>query len=537
ARYRRLKGDDVLYVCGSDEYGIAICMSAEKAGRTPQQQVDHFHVINKDLFNRLHFSFDHFSRTTWEGHKVPVQRYFLDLLENGYIEKRTTEQLYSTVDERFLADRYVVGTCPKCGFESARGDECTRCGESYEATDLLNPRAADSGSTLVKRETQHWFLLLDKLKEPLKEWLSKKEWKTNVQRSVANALDELRPRAITRDLEWGIPVPLPDAEGKVLYVWFDAPIGYISASMEWAELQGDPDRWKSYWTDPESELVQFIGKDNLFFHALLFPAMTLGQNAPYKTVDELPANEFLNLEGRQFSKSEGWMIDLDTFFERFTADQIRYTLAANAPESSDSEFTWEDFQRRCNTELVGKFGNLANRVLTFAHKRCEGRAPEVLESDLEGEDRAFLQSCLALLKAVDEEYSHFSLRHATHSLMELAQAGNGYFDKKQPWIDARSEENHPRMRTTIACCLQCLKALALAAAPIIPEAAQRLWKMLGCEGSVHEVSWTEEFSLVLPANQALGEVEVLFSKVEDEVVEEELEKLMALKQAMGGSQA
>src|SRR5579862_125579 len=366
ARFERLKGNDVLYVCGSDEYGVAITLNAELAGRTPKQHVDIFHEIIKNYFTKLNFSFDHYSRTTWPGHVKTTQEFFRDLLENGYIEEKVTDQLFSEADNRFLADRYVVGTCPKCAFPEARGDECQRCGASYEATDLIQPRSKLTGASLIRKSTKHWFLRFDLFKEKLAQWIAEKEWKPNVINFAKGYIDDLKPRAITRDSDWGIPIPLPHTEGKVFYVWFDAPIGYISAVREWAELKGTPDAWKNYWLDPKTKLVQFIGKDNIPFHAVFFPAMLMGQNQPYKLVDELPANEFYNLEGRQFSKSDGWYIDLDAFFKQFTTDQIRYAIASNAPETSDSEFSWKDFQMRCNSELLGKYGNLVNRTLVFA---------------------------------------------------------------------------------------------------------------------------------------------------------------------------
>ena len=277
--------------------------------------------------------------------------------------------------DKFLADRYVVGTCPRCGYENARGDECPECGASYEATDLKNPRSKLTNAPLILKPTKHWFLLLDKFKDRLSKWLETKDWKPNVINFVKGYIQEMHPRAITRDSTWGVPVPLPNTEGKVLYVWFDAPIGYISATMEWALKKGSPDLWKTYWQDPQTKLVNFIGKDNIPFHAAIFPAMTMGQNQPYKLVDELPANEFYKLEGRQFSKSDGWYIDLDDFFKRYTPEQIRYAIASNAPETSDSEFTWKDFQNRCNSDLLGKYGNLVNRVLVFAKNNCGNMCP------------------------------------------------------------------------------------------------------------------------------------------------------------------
>ena len=429
ARFQRLIGSDVLYICGSDEHGVAITLSAELAGRTPKEHVDYFHQVLKDFFQKMNIDFDHYSRTTWEGHVEPSQTYFKQLLKNGYIEEKVTNQLYSEKDQRFLADRYVMGTCPKCGFEEARGDECPKCGASYEATDLKKPRSKLTGASLSLKATKHWFIRFDLFKDQLSRWIKKKNWKSNVVNFAQNYIDDLKPRAITRDSDWGIPVPLEGAEGKVLYVWFDAPIGYISATKEWALKKGDPEAWKRYWCDEKTKLVNFIGKDNIPFHAIFFPAMTMGQDEPYKTVDELPANEFYNLEGKQFSKSAGWYIDLEEFFKHFSADQIRYAIAANAPETQDSEFSWKDFQMRCNSELLGKYGNLINRVLVFTQNKCEGVMPPY--GDLKHEDEVFLEKIHELTQAIYEAYSHFHLRKATQLIMELAQEGNVYFDTKK----------------------------------------------------------------------------------------------------------
>lgn len=523
ARYQRLRGNDVLYLCGSDEYGIAITLSAELAGRTPKEHVDLFHSVNEAFFKKLNISFDHYSRTTWSGHVETVHQYFLDLLANGYIEEKVTDQLFSEADQRFLADRYVTGTCPKCGYGSARGDECTRCGAAYEATDLMDPRSKLTGASLVRKPTKHWFFLLDRFKDKLLSWLSTKHWKPNVVHFVKSYIEELRPRAITRDSSWGIPVPLEGAEGKVLYVWFDAPVGYISAAREWAQRVGQPDLWKQYWCDPETKYVQFIGKDNIPFHAAIFPAMTMGQNQPYKLVDELPANEFYNLEGKQFSKSEGWYIDLEDFFTHFSADQIRYAIASNAPETSDSEFMWKDFQQRCNAELVGKLGNLVNRTLVFLQRQCQGYVPS--RNEMEAVDGAFLDKVSALGQEISEAYEAFRLRRASSLLMELAQAGNVYFDAKQPWKDAKDPEKRHRLETTLACCLECVKALAIVAFPILPEASGQLWKMIGGEGEVGLLRWDSALETPLAAGRKLVEPKILFQKVEDSQIEEEIAKL------------
>ncbi len=523
ARFERLKGNDVLYICGSDEYGIAITLSAEMAGRTPKEHVDMFHEVNKNFFKQLNFSFDHFSRTTWPGHVKTTQQFFKDLLANGYIEEKITEQLYSEQDKKFLADRYVVGTCPKCGFAEARGDECQKCGASYEATDLINPRSKLTGSPLIRKPTKHWFLRFDLFKDKLNEWISKKSWKPNVINFAKGYIDELKPRAITRDMQWGIPLPLPGTEGKVLYVWFDAPIGYISATQEWAQLHDKPDAWKDYWLDPKTYLVQFIGKDNIPFHAVFFPAMIMGQNTPYKLVDDLPANEFYNLEGRQFSKSDGWTIDLESFFKQFTADQIRYAIASNAPESQDSEFSWKDFQSRCNSELLGKYGNLINRTLVFAYNNCERKIPEI--KHLHEQDQQFLDKIRQLAKDAEEAYSSFRLRKASQVVMELAQLGNVYFDSKKPWIANRSALTHQDMFNTIACCIECLKVLALISFPIIPETAEKVWKMLGFQTPLAAAKWDDVVNSVLESGQELPEPQILFTKVEDDVIQKEIEKL------------
>lgn len=528
ARFQRFKKQDVLYICGSDEYGIAISLSAEQAGRSPQAHVDHFHSINKALFNKVGMSFDHYSRTTWPGHVEPTYQYFNDLLANGFIDDRETEQLYSEQEGRFLADRYVVGTCPRCKYDQARGDECTHCGGSFEATDLIQPRSKLTNSPLTLKTTRHWFLRLDLFREKLNTWLDSKNWKPNVINFIKSYVQELRPRAITRDTPWGIPLPLPEGNGKVLYVWFDAPIGYISATKEWAELQGTPESWKEYWCDQDTRLVQFVGKDNIPFHAAIFPSMTMGQNMPYKLVDDLPANEFYKLEGRQFSKSDNWFIDLEDFLSRYSADQLRYAIASNAPETADSEFTWKDFQLKCNGDLVGKFGNFIHRTLSFVQLHCGGKIPP--RGELLPQDSQFLDDVAKLIEKAEGAYETFRLRGATGAIMEMAAAGNVYFDSKRPWQDAKSEETRSRMYTTISCCLECVKSLAAICLPIIPEAAAKIWKLLGFDTSLDSQGLDEVKTLQLLVDKKLPEPQVLFSKIEDKQIEMEIAKLMELNQ-------
>lgn len=527
ARYERLKGSDVLYICGSDEYGIAITLSAEQANRSPQEHVDIFHHVIKELFSQINLSFNHYSRTTWQGHIATVQQFFTDLLNNGFIEERVTDQLYSEQENQFLADRYVVGTCPHCGFQEARGDECQKCGASYEATDLLNPKSKLTQSSLVRKPTRHWFLLFDAFKQRLDEWLSKKEWKANVVNFAKKYVENLKPRAITRDMSWGVPLPLPNTEGKVFYVWFDAPIGYISATKEWAELQGDKAAWEKYWLDPQTHYVQFVGKDNIPFHAVFFPAMEMGQNIPYKMVDELPANEFYNLEGKQFSKSDGWFIDLESFFKNFTADQIRYAIASNSPETGDTEFTWKDFQQKCNSELLSKYGNFVNRTLVFAHKQWQGSIPS--RKEIDSIDQQFLDKIQTLAKEADVAYSQFRLRRASQIFMELAQEGNIYFDAKKPWKSAKDPLHHQDMANTISCCLECIKVLALLSFPILPQSAETIWSLLGFSGSISQVLWNDVLTADLPISHRLQEPKLLFARVEDALIESEIQKLRSLK--------
>jgi len=528
ARFQRQNGKDLLFICGSDEYGIAITLSAQLAGRTPKEQVDHFHAINKALFARLQISFDHYSRTTWSGHVETTQAFFNDLLANGYIEERESDQLYSEKEQMFMADRYVLGICPKCSFEKARGDECTRCGASLEATDLKEPRSAVTGSPLLLKRAHHWYLRFDLFKGKLKEWISTRMWKANVLNFAKNYIDDLRPRAITRDSSWGVPVPLKEAKGKVFYVWFDAPIGYISATREWAELQKESEAWKRYWCDPKTKLINFVGKDNIPFHAVFFPAMILGQNQPYKIVDELPANEFLNYEGRPFSKSEGWTVDLDAFFKKFTVDQIRYALAANAPETQDSEFTWKDFQMRCNSELLGKWGNFVHRTLVFVKNHAFGEVPD--PGLLAPEDDAFLHKIDALVQETKAAYEGFHLRKASQLVMELATAGNVYFDAKQPWKCVKDEALRPFLHHALYCSLQCIRCLACISFPIIPAASERVWMMLGEKKRLSQLSWDALLKERIRPGQKILSPQILFEKVEDAAIEEEMTKLSGLTQ-------
>lgn len=523
ARFRRLQSDDLLYICGSDEYGVAITLSAELAGRTPQEQVDHFHAINKDLLQKMRISIDHYSRTTCPEHEPIVQDFFTTLLKNGFIEEKVSKQLYSEEEKRFLADRYVMGECPKCHFKEARGDECPKCGGNYEATDIINPVSKMTKSKLGLKQTNHWYLRLDLFKERLLAWLETLDWKSNVVNFIKPYIEDLRPRAITRDATWGVKIPLANTEGKVLYVWFDAPIGYISATQEWARLQGDKDRWKDYWLDEKTKYVQFIGKDNIVFHAMFFPAMQMGQDIPYKLVDQLPANEFLNLEGKQFSKSSGWYIDLADFLQKFSVDSLRYTLAANAPENQDAEFTWSDFQMRVNTELVGKFGNFVHRVLSFLTTKMDSKIPEC--HDYEDADNEFWERIASITKEMAICYDAFKVRKASQLLMELCSLGNAYFDQSKPWELLKDKRNTEHLNTVMYCLLTAIKAIAVVSFPIVPDTASKIWNMLGFKTSLETVNWKVALAEDLEPGIVLQKPVILFEKIEDDVVKAEMEKL------------
>ena len=516
ARFQRLLGKEVLYICGSDEYGIAITLNAELAGMGYQEYVDMYHKLHKDTFNKLGISVDFFSRTTNSYHPAIVQDFYRNLQEKGVIGNQITEQLYSEEEEMFLADRYVVGTCPKCGFDRARGDECQQCGADYEAKDLKDPRSKLTGGALTLRKTEHAYLHLERMKEELLAFVENIYLRPHMRNFVVDYIKNLRPRAVTRDLSWGIPVP--GLENKVFYVWFDAPIGYISGTMDWAASIGDPEAWKKFWLDDQVTYTQFIGKDNTSFHAVIFPAMEMGQTIPYKKVDALVTSEFLLLEGFQFSKSEGNFIDMDAFLETYSLDKLRYVLAAIAPETSDSEFSFQEFKTRCNSELVGKFGNFVNRVLAFAVKND---CTELSNPQLEQKDLEFIAEAQALVKEAANHYQQYSLRKASSTLMELAALGNGYFNDQAPWKLAK-EGNRNRVQAILFCACYCQKLLALISYPIMPETALKIWEMISPR-SLDLTSqdpdrlqslWTEAFFDYSKEAFSLKEPELLFTIVE-----------------------
>ncbi len=520
ARFQRMQNKKVLFLSGSDEYGLPITLNAEKEGKTYQEYIEFFHTLNASLLASMQISFDHYSRTTNQFHKPLVQEMFLEMEKNGYIEKKKKNHLYSSKEGKFLADRYVVGVCPKCSYEKARGDECPQCGASFEAEQLIKPRSSLTGSSLVLKESLHWYLRLDLFKEKLLLWIKEKPWKESVLSFAKNYIEELRPRAITRDSSWGVEVPLKEAKDKVFYVWFDAPIGYLSATQEWAEKIGEKEKWKEFWEDPEVCYVQFIGKDNIPFHAAFFPAMLLGLKKPYHLVDVLAANEFFLLEGKQFSKSEGWFVDLASFLKRYTSDQLRYALCANAPETADSEFSFKDFQRRSNSELLGKLGNFVHRTLLFC-KKVWGDEPLPKISLLE-EEKKFIREARALCEKVAFCYESFSPRRACQEIMNLAQKANVYFDATKPWVLFKREEDREKLYSVLYSFLECVKLLAISSFPIIPESASKIVQFLGLEGLL-QGSWKEAIQKKIEG--PLQTPTTLFQKIEEAQMEKELENL------------
>lgn len=474
ARFLKNQQKQTLFICGSDCYGVAITLKAELEGRTPLAHANYYHRINKELFEKMGISFDHFSHTMTEDHKRRTQEFFLDLLHNGYIEKKSIFQLYSEGEKRFLADRYVQGKCPKCHFLEARGDECTSCGASFEATDLIDPISKLTGSKLILKETEHYFLKLDLFKGWLQEWIADKNWKGSTLNFSKNLVKDLKPRCITRDLDWGVPLPTEDGEGKVLYVWFDAPIGYISAT---ADL--DPSLVKEYWEDLSVRYLSFIGKDNTVFHTLFFPAMIRGQNKEYKQVDEVIVNEFLNIEGAKFSKTAGNAIDLDFLLSKIQPDVLRFYLAQIAPEHQDADFRIDDLILRTNAELLGKVGNYCHRVMTFIYQKHEKKVP--LLENLTKEDNEFIEGVKTLIQKGKEAYEAFSIKKASEILLELATLGNRYFDHQKPWSLAKKGEDNSRLSAVLSTAFMGVKGLAVLMYPIMPATALRLWHMMNIE--------------------------------------------------------
>lgn len=528
ARYLRLQGKDVAFICGSDEHGVAISMKARKEGITPQEVIDKYDGIIRQSFKDFGISFDNYSRTSAKIHHDTASEFFKKLYDAGKFIEETTEQLYDEQANQFLADRFVTGTCPKCGNEEAYGDQCEKCGTSLNATDLINPKSTITGSKPVLKSTKHWFLPLNEYDAFLREWVlegHKNDWKPNVYGQVKSWVEGgLEPRAVTRDLDWGIDVPVAGAEGKKLYVWFDAPIGYISSTKEWAAREGKD--WEPYWKDADTKLVHFIGKDNIVFHCVIFPAMLKAEGS-YILPDNVPANEFLNLEGNKLSTSKNWAVWLHEYLQDFPEkqDALRYALTANAPETKDNDFTWKDFQARNNNELAAIFGNFINRVVVLTNKYYEGVVPTPNEfTEVDEQTLAELKAYPAVIASSIERYR---FREALGELMNVARLGNKYLADEEPWKMVK--ENPERVKTQMYVALQIASALAILAEPFLPFTSAKLTKILNIELN----NWNLDFSqwnVTKPGHQ-IGQAEILFAQIEDTEIQKQLDKLEASKQA------
>ena len=571
-RYLRMKGEDVLFVCGSDEHGVPITIKAKKEGVTPQDIVDRYHTLIKSSFAGLGINFDIYSRTSSQVHAQMASDFFRKLYEDGKFIVKESEQYYDEQAKTFLADRYITGTCPRCGSEGAYGDQCEKCGATLSPDELINPKSALSGSALVKKATKHWYLPLDEYEKWLGEWIldGHKEWKTNVYGQCKSWIDGgLQPRAVSRDLDWGVPVPVEGAEGKVLYVWFDAPIGYISNTKELL-----PQTWEKWWKSQDTKLVHFIGKDNIVFHCIVFPSM-LKAHGGYILPDNVPANEFLNLEGDKISTSRGWAVWLNEYLQELPGkeDVLRYVLCANAPETKDNDFSWKDFQTRNNSELVAIFGNFVNRAIVLTHKYFGGRVPADLKP--EAIDAETLAQIPQIVSEIEENISSYKFREALKAAMNLARLGNKYLTDTEPWKVAKNDLD--RTASILNVSLQICAALGIVFEPFLPFSAEKLRRMLnvgviagtdhraGEEGTcgvnifksgecaaLHTIgsvdapesfeglslSWNDLFSArILPAGHEIGQAQLLFEKIEDEMIAPQIERLEAIRKAREEAEA
>ncbi len=525
ARYLRSKGEEVLFIGGSDEHGVPITIKARKEGISPQQVVDKYHEIIKKSFEELGISFDIYRRTSLPIHHETASNFFKKLYEEGKFIEKVTEQYYDAEVGQFLADRYIIGTCPICGNQGAYGDQCEQCGSSLNATDLIQPRSALSGSIPVLKATRHWFLPLNEYEAWLKIWIleeHKDDWKINVYGQCKSWLDHgLQPRAVTRDLDWGVKVPIQGTEGKVLYVWFDAPIGYISATKHWAQLTGGD--WEKWWKSPDTRLIHFIGKDNIVFHCIIFPVMLKAEGS-YILPDNVPANEFLNLEGDKISTSRNWAVWLDEYLKDFPGKQdvLRYVLCANAPETKDNDFTWKDFQTRNNSELVAIFGNFVNRTAVLATKFFDGRIPEL--TSLLPIDEETMAEIAAIPARIASSLEHFRFREALNEMMNLARLGNKYLTENEPWKIASS--NMERVKTVLNISLQICANLVILCEPFLPFTSAKLRRILNFNNG----NWNDAGRCdLLPSSHILSTPELLFEKIEDEAIEKQIQKLVKIR--------
>jgi len=524
-RYQRLKGRDVVFICGSDEHGVPITITADREKTTPQAIVDRYHAMNKHAFERFGMSFDNYSRTSLPLHHRTALEFFLDFHKRGILKEKKEQQFFDPKAKMFLPDRYVEGTCPVCGNAEARGDQCEQCGSFLDPTQLINPRSKISGEPPILRETSHLYFPLGDFQQRLEAYITERHardgWKENVLQYCRSWFKEgLQDRAVTRDLDWGVKIPLPGYENKVLYVWFDAVLGYISSTKEWAQSLGAPDHWKEYWLSETTKYVAFIGKDNVVFHCIVFPAMLMAWNdahdAKYVLPENVPANEFLNFEGEKFSKSRGIGIDVQDFLDRFPTDPLRYYLTSSLPEYRDADFTWRDFQAKTNNELADILGNFVNRTLTFAVRSFDGTMPE--RGTLSQLDHHLLSLLQRVPHAAGEYFEHYRFRDGMLEIMNLARAANKYFNDSEPWKTAQNDR--ARCATTINLCIHLARSLAILLSPIIPDACERIWCMVGLDGSAAKQRWDTAADLTIPPGHRLGVPEILFTKIEDAVIEQ-----------------
>lgn len=519
ARYHRMKGNEVLMVSGSDSHGTPITIKAEQEGKTPREITDYYQAEYLDCWRRLGISFDLYTTTDTDNHTAVTQDIFLKLLESGYLEKQTVNQPYCPKCRRFLPDRYVEGTCPSCGFQKARGDQCDSCGKPLNPADLLNPRCRNCGTKPEYRDSEHYFLMLSKFQKQLEDWAGKQEqWRPNVFQFTQRYLKEgLRDRAITRDIEWGVPIPVKGFESKRIYVWFEAVIGYLSATKEWANSTDNPDKWRDFWQDKRTKGYYFMGKDNIPFHTIIWPAMLMGYgglNLPH----DIPANEFLTIEGRKLSTSQNWAVWVPDYLKRYDPDPLRYYLSANMPELGDSDFSWTEFIRRNNDELVATYGNLVNRVLTFTYKNFDGKVPEPGALDAQG--RALIQKAEDTLAAVDDMLYHCHFREAVRQILSLAQEANRYLDEKAPWKAIK--ENKQAAGAALYVAIGIIAYLKTVFYPFLPFSSQKVHEYLGFDGKIEDAGWKPQ---VPQAGQALREPKALFVKLEKSVADEESARL------------
>lgn len=521
-RYQRLKGRDVIHIGGTDDHGVPITLAADRAGVSPRDIVDTYYPMIRDNLEALGIVFDNFSQTSRQIHHETAQAFFTRLYERGWFAVREVDQLYCPAPKMYLPDRYVEGTCPHCAYERARGDQCESCGTLLDGIELINPISDLCDTPLEIRKSYHWYFLLARAQQDLEQWLhTKTNWKDNVLNYCEGWFRRgLEDRPITRDLDWGIAVPLDEAVGKVMYVWFEAVIGYISSTREWAERIGEPDRWKDYWYNPDCKLVHFLGKDNIVFHAILWPAMLMA-HGDFVLPTNVPANEFLNVEGQKLSTSRNWAVWLDEFLEMFPPDPLRYYLAAIAPETKDSDFSWKDFQSRNNNELADIFGNFINRSLTFLTRYFDSTvpAPDALNDD----DKAVLTTLTDMPDTIGNCFEGFQVRAAVRELVDLGNCLNKYFNDQEPWRTRKTDR--ARCESTVYVCVQAVRALAVLWAPILPFSSDKIWVMLNLDGAVHDQKWDTAGDPGVPAGHRIGTPEILFTKIEDAVIEEQIGKL------------